>query len=84
MHSILKRGSKVFIFMKYADNGDLLDYLKMKGAIDEKQAKLWFKQIALGVQYLHSKNIAHRDLKCENILITRQFHVKLADFGFAR
>ncbi|KAJ9600191.1 hypothetical protein L9F63_009525 [Diploptera punctata] len=84
VHSILQRGPRVFIFMRYADNGDLLDFVKRNGVVPEQQAKLWFRQMASGLQYLHGKNIAHRDLKCENILLSRRFNVKLADFGFAR
>lgn len=84
VHSILQRGPRVFIFMRYADNGDLLDFIKRNGVVPENQAKLWFRQMASGLHYLHSKNIAHRDLKCENILLSRRFNVKLADFGFAR
>ncbi|XP_049812830.1 testis-specific serine/threonine-protein kinase 3 [Schistocerca nitens] len=84
VHSILQRGPRVFIFMRYADNGDLLDFIKRNGIVPEQQAKVWFKQMTLGLQYLHGKNIAHRDLKCENILLSRRFNVKLADFGFAR
>lgn len=84
VHSILQRGPRVFIFMRYADNGDLLDFIKKKSFIPEQQAKLWFRQMASGLHYLHGKNIAHRDLKCENILLSRKFNVKLADFGFAR
>ena len=84
VHSILQRGPRVFIFMSYADSGDLLDYVKRNGAVPEQQSKLWFRQMASGLQYLHAKNIAHRDLKCENILLSRHFNVKLADFGFAR
>lgn len=70
--------------MRYADNGDLLDFVKRNGVVPEQQSKLWFRQMASGLQYLHNKNIAHRDLKCENILLSRKFNVKLADFGFAR
>lgn len=70
--------------MRYADNGDLLDFIKLHGAIPEQQAKIWFRQMASGLKYLHGKNIAHRDLKCENILLSRRYNVKLADFGFAR
>ncbi|KAF2905339.1 hypothetical protein ILUMI_00841 [Ignelater luminosus] len=84
VHSILQRGPRVFIFMRYADNGDLLDFIKRNGVVPEQQSKLWFRQMATGLQYLHNKNIAHRDLKCENILLSRRFNVKLADFGFAR
>lgn len=84
VHSILQRGPRVFIFMRYAENGDLLDYVKKNGEIKEPYAKEWFRQMASGLQYLHSCQIAHRDLKCENILLSKRYNVKLADFGFAR
>lgn len=84
VHSILQRGQKVFIFMRYAENGDLLDFVKRNGMILEQNAREWFRQMASGLQYLHAKQIAHRDLKCENILLSKRYNVKLADFGFAR
>ncbi|XP_068154057.1 testis-specific serine/threonine-protein kinase 1 [Drosophila tropicalis] len=84
IHSILQRGPKIFIFMRYAENGDLLSYIKKYGPIEEKQAKIWFLQMAKALKYLHSHDIAHRDLKCENILLSKRLNIKLADFGFAR
>lgn len=103
VHSILKRGPRVFIFMRYvvstylfafnngrsssfryAENGDLLDFIKKNGVVPESQARVWFRQMASGLHYLHNKNIAHRDLKCENVLLSKRYNVKLADFGFAR
>lgn len=42
------------------------------------------RQIASAVHYLHSLHISHRDLKCENVLLMSNDHVKLGDFGFAR
>ncbi|CAG0879814.1 unnamed protein product [Darwinula stevensoni] len=84
VHSILERQEKVFIFMQHAENGDLLEYIKARGVIKEQLAKIWFRQLHSGLSYLHAKDVAHRDLKCENILLTRNWNVKLADFGFAR
>ncbi|XP_056647044.1 testis-specific serine/threonine-protein kinase 3-like [Diorhabda sublineata] len=84
LHSILQRDTRVFIFMGYAENGDLLDYIHRNGPIPENHARLWFKQMICGLHYLHGINIAHRDLKCDNILLSAKFNIKLADFGFAR
>lgn len=84
IHSILQRGPKIFIFMRYAENGDLLNYIKKHGPVNEQQSKKWFAQMVKAVRYLHAHDIAHRDLKCENILLTKKMNIKLADFGFAR
>lgn len=84
VHSIFQRRAKYFIFMRYAENGDMLDFVLKHGAIAESQARVWLRQMALGLQYMHEMELAHRDLKCENMLITSNFNVKIADFGFAR
>ncbi|XP_055619401.1 testis-specific serine/threonine-protein kinase 1-like [Toxorhynchites rutilus septentrionalis] len=83
-HRIMRRGHRVFIFMRLAERGDLLSYIREYGAIPELQSKVWFFQMADAIRYLHHLNIAHRDIKCENVLITRTMNVKLSDFGFAR
>ncbi|XP_001661161.2 testis-specific serine/threonine-protein kinase 3 [Aedes aegypti] len=84
VQAMMKCHSKIFIFMRYAEMGDLLTFILAHGPIGENQTRIWGRHMALALQYLHELGIAHRDLKCENILITSNFNVKLSDFGFAR
>ncbi|XP_061706413.1 testis-specific serine/threonine-protein kinase 3-like isoform X1 [Cydia pomonella] len=81
---IFQRRARYYIFQRFAENGDLLNYLTSNGAVPENQSRLWMRQISCGLHYIHTLNIAHRDLKCENILITTNYNVKITDFGFAR
>lgn len=70
-HSILEtRGGLVFIFMECAEKGDLLKFIEVN-QVEEKMAKIWCRQLAQAIDYLHNHlGYAHRDLKCENILIS--------------
>jgi len=65
---------RVFIAMEYADHGDVLKFIQMHGALDEDRGRHLFSQLTLAVAYLHEKGIVHRDLKCENLLLTRTVH----------
>ncbi len=44
----------------------------------------WALETALGIQHLHEENIIHRDLAARNLLLDDNWHVRVADFGFAR
>jgi len=70
--------------MEQAKRGDLLEHILSRGSLSEHESRSIFRGIVLAVQHLHGNNIAHRDLKCENILIDEHGQAKLSDFGFAR
>eukprot|EP00347_Sterkiella_histriomuscorum_P015913 403355208 len=70
--------------MKYIDGKEILDQISEMGAYSEKEAQYIFKQIMVGLEYLHSEGVCHRDIKPSNILVTKDQHVTIADFNVAR
>ena len=73
---------KWFHVMEYCDLGDLNDLIN-KGYFSREDRNCMFKQLLRGAEYLHSRGIAHRDLKSENLLLTKEGCLKIADFGTA-
>lgn len=76
----------LYIVMGFCEGGDLYHKLKeQKGTLlSESQVVEWFVQIAMALQYLHEKQILHRDLKTQNIFLTKTNIIKVGDLGIAR
>jgi len=70
--------------LDYACGGELFTLLRREGRFANDVALFFATEIALAFEYLHSQDIAYRDLKPENLLIDKQGHVKITDFGFAK
>jgi len=63
---------------------DLYDTVRIKGPLSHNYSCRYFHNLIAGLKYLHSIQIAHRDIKCENCLIGMDGTLKLGDFGLAR
>ncbi|XP_038051792.1 serine/threonine-protein kinase Nek6-like [Patiria miniata] len=76
------------IVQDYCDGGNLDEKIqrhKNRGEnLEESQIMQWFIQLLMAVQYIHSMKILHRDLKAQNVFLTKKNMLKLGDFGIAR
>lgn len=72
-----------YLCVPYYKHGELFEKVKACGGFGEADSLHFFKQIAFALEYLHDANIAHRDIKLENILIDDCCNTKLIDFGFS-
>ncbi|KAH9815081.1 kinase-like domain-containing protein, partial [Melampsora americana] len=72
----------VLVF-EFIPGGTLLDLLldKFYYGLNEDQAKFYISELIIALDHLHSKLIAFRDLKCDNVMIDEDGHIKLIDFG---
>lgn len=71
----------VYIMMEAAKRGSLLDYVRERKRLPEPEAVRIFQQLLHSLQFCHRKDVVHRDIKLENILIDGAGHMKLIDFG---
>lgn len=75
-------GHELWIVMEYLGGGSLADMLKATNeGIDQKYVPLLLKEIFTALNYMHEEKKIHRDIKCGNILLSKDGNVKLADFG---
>ncbi|XP_063053821.1 death-associated protein kinase 2-like [Engraulis encrasicolus] len=87
LHDIYENRTDVVLILELVSGGELFDFLAQKESLSEEEATEFLKQILDGVQHLHSKHIAHFDLKPENIMLLNNKvplpRIKLIDFGLA-
>ena len=82
-HSIFDDQQNAYLILDYYPNKTLKELLDKRVTLSEIEVKHYGFQLLLAIEYLHSKNILHRDLKLANILLSDKLEVKLCDFGLA-
>ncbi|BEI87152.1 hypothetical protein CcaverHIS002_0704980 [Cutaneotrichosporon cavernicola] len=74
----------LYLVMEYLNGGDCATLVKMLEGLPIDWARNYIGELILGLEYLHSRNVAHRDIKPDNLLIDSHGHLKLTDFGLSK
>ena len=85
LYEFIETEEFLYLILEYISGCSLQEYIKKKPErrLDEADACRIFFQIVQALEYCHSKNVAHRDIKLENILLDSVNNIKLIDFGFS-
>lgn len=70
--------------MEFLQGGDLMTVLMKKDILSEEEAKFYISELIMAVDSVHKMNFIHRDLKPDNVLIGKDGHIKLSDFGLCK
>jgi len=74
----------LFFVMEYVNGGELFLHLRKSKVFSEDRVRFYAAEIGLAITYLHENGIVYRDLKLENLLLDKDGHVKIADFGLSK
>ncbi|KAE8149286.1 hypothetical protein BDV25DRAFT_4208 [Aspergillus avenaceus] len=83
MRDVVRTSHHWYMLFELVNGGQMLDYIISHGKLKEKQARKFARQIAGALDYCHRNSIVHRDLKIENILISKTGDIKIIDFGLS-
>lgn len=72
------------IFLEYVPGGSVTSLLRNYGAFEEPLVRNWVRQILTGLNYLHERDIIHRDIKGANMLVDNKGGIKISDFGISK
>lgn len=83
-HDAEHAGGLHFLVMEYIEGISVAQFVQKRGPLSVPQACNVIKQVARGLQHAHEKGMVHRDIKPQNLLITKKGQVKVLDFGLAK
>jgi serine/threonine protein kinase len=84
IYQVIESEDETLILMEYAPGGELIDYILTKKHLNETEARKFFRQIISAIDHCHMANVVHRDLKLENLLLSKDKNILITDFGLGR
>ena len=74
----------IYMLFEFCSGGELFNRLRKDGRFSHDVTMFYICEILLALCYMHERSVVYRDLKPENLLIDKDGHIKIADFGFAK
>ncbi|KAL3645661.1 hypothetical protein CASFOL_010841 [Castilleja foliolosa] len=74
----------LYLIMEYLPGGDMMTLLMRKDTLTEDEARFYVGETVLAIESIHEHNYIHRDIKPDNLLLDRNGHMKLSDFGLCK
>jgi len=84
LHWAFQTSTHLFLVLDFCGGGELFFHMLKRGRFEETDARFYFCEILLGLEYLHSQQVLYRDLKPENCLLDDGGHIRLTDFGLSK